>query len=604
MAPNDIGIGSRGDPATEIGEAGIMRIDEGKASIRDMRPGQTSTAREGGPSLDLRDTFVRGGGADGTPGLSPSQLQELRAGAGSTLDTQWGFGANENAFNADILAALREKWGSYQPALPPIILKATVARESAFDPKAVSPTGYVGLLQIGKNEALSQGLKLEPVDERYIPEKNLAAGTGTLRIKHKVVTQPLSQYPNEPWARNVADYFSKNGAPTELQGWFMGLAAYNGGGGAVLRAMDYAIAEKRDPRAWKSLVEPRDQPKKSPLYHALVDVFGDKFAVGKYHEMGRYPVKILLQAGMITPAEAGEIMPMAPDEMPGDDTPMAQVDRGELIQQVRDRALSSDKELSDPLPALNRPGTNAVVDEMRDSTVVPGGEGRTFSHRRTNGNLFTPQGNWADIGTAVASDQLAGLSEAHREEFMRVTAAKPEDITPGMSDLMLLSPTKDFDHMVAPAPKVRFKKVDYSKIGDVTIQPKYLVMHYTANVKDTPDSVWNYFNTSRGKPSTQFIVGKDGEVLQAMAETQKCSGTLDFNNESISIEVCGNFRQEKETDAEFNSTVALVRYLQKKYQIPDTNIISHRQVDNNFGHVGRKPDPGFRFMNRLYDAIR
>jgi len=266
---------------------------------------------------------------------------------------------------------------------------------------------------------------------------------------------------------------------------------------------------------------------------------------------------------------------------------------------------ASDRDLDDPLPAIRRPGTHRVVDEMRDHNLpVPVDGERTFGHRRVDGAMFTDQGNWRDIGTAVAADQLAGMTERQQAEFATVTGARPEEITPGDASLMQVAPAEDWDSMPGPRPTIEYREIDYSRIGPREIEPKWLVMHYTAGVDDTPESIWDRFNDRKGIPSTQFIVGKDGRILQIMPETQRCQGTLFFNNESVQIEVCGNFRMEHETDAEFESTLALVKYLQKKYHIPDTQIISHRQVDSNFGRPGRKPDPGFRFMNRLYEALR
>jgi hypothetical protein len=268
-------------------------------------------------------------------------------------------------------------------------------------------------------------------------------------------------------------------------------------------------------------------------------------------------------------------------------------------------APASDRDLPDPLPAIKRPATNAVVDEARDDNLERPNQGeRTFGHHRYLVDQFTADGNWKDIGTAVAADQLAGMTPVQIAEFMRVTGATREEIRPGQASLMQLSPTRDWRHMKAPRPKIRYRQIDISRIGPLVIVPEWLVIHYTAGVSDTTDAIWKLFNDKHGIPSTQFVVGKPGDILQMMPETQMCDGTLDFNDHSIQIEICGDFRLEKETDQEFQATVALVRYLQRTYHIPDTHIISHRQVDNNFGHVGRKPDPTFRFMNRLYDALR
>lgn len=265
----------------------------------------------------------------------------------------------------------------------------------------------------------------------------------------------------------------------------------------------------------------------------------------------------------------------------------------------------SDHDLNDPLPAISRQGTNAVVDEGRDDNLPRPLDGaRTFGHHRHMVDLFTPEGNWKDIGTAVSADQVAGMTPGQVAEFMRTTGAKPADIRPGDASIMQVPPTKDWDHMVAPRPEITYREIDFSRIGHVTIDPKWVVVHYTAGVDDTTDKIWNLFNQKKGIPSTQFVVGRPGDILQMLPETQLCDGTLDFNDQAIQIEVCGDFRLKKESDEEVAATAALVRYLQKKYHIADTHVISHRQVDNSFGHVGRKPDPTFRFMNRIYDALR
>lgn len=265
----------------------------------------------------------------------------------------------------------------------------------------------------------------------------------------------------------------------------------------------------------------------------------------------------------------------------------------------------SDRDLNDPLPAIGRPGTNATVDEMRDDNLDRPVLGeRNFGHHRHKADMFTADGNWLDIGSAVAADQYAAMTPSQQAEFLRVTGARPEDVTAGDGTLMQLSPTKDFDHMDAPKPDMRYQAIDYTGVGPITINPTAIVLHYTAGVDDTTDQIWKLFNSEKGIPSTQYVVGKPGDILQMMPETQMCDGTLEYNDHTIQIEVCGDFRAQKETDEELNATVALVRYLQKQYHIPDTQIISHRQVDNNTGHVGRKPDPTFRFMNRVYNALQ
>jgi hypothetical protein len=578
-----------------------MEIRDLHSSLRDAK-----VMRAPSPESDpvQKDVYSKGTGSGDSGSVRESTLQTLQSFDGSTINTNWGYGDKENTFNALILKGIWEKWGNYTPAMPPLIVKSTIAQESSFNPNDVSPSGYVGLMQLGKGEALDQGLSLEPIDERYIPEKNIMAGVGTIKVKHRVISNPLDFYATEDFAKNVAQYY-KEKPPTDLQKWFLSLAAFNGGGGTVLRSMNYALAKNLDPRDWNNLIEPKDSPKSSPLYGGIKDIYGENTALHKYYEMSRYPVMILKRCGLITSEEAQALDVQPPDYEKGDDAAIPAANKKELIQQIKSNELPSDKDLPDPLPAVNRPGTRNVVDESRDSTAPLNPDAdRTFGHKKVNGEYFDKNGNWLDLGTAVAADQLAGMPEKQRAAFVKITEAKPEEITPGDSSIMLIAPSEDWDAMVAAKPAMNYKEIDYSKIGKSPIEPKYIVMHYTGGVNDPVNGIWNWFNQNKGKPSTQFVVGKDGGILQMLPEKQMCSGTLDFNKESISIEVCGNFREQKETDEEFNATLALVKYLQKEYKIPDTHIISHRQVDNNFGHIGRKPDPGFRFMNRLYDALR
>lgn len=92
------------------------------------------------------------------------------------------------------------------------LLKAVVATESAFDTKAVSPKGAVGLMQIMPATAQRYGVRSEPgspiASKLTNPALNIQTGTHYL-----------------------ADLLRLYGGETELA-----LAAYNAGEGAVLRA--------------------------------------------------------------------------------------------------------------------------------------------------------------------------------------------------------------------------------------------------------------------------------------------------------------------------------------------------------------------------------
>jgi soluble lytic murein transglycosylase-like protein len=208
------------------------------------------------------------------------------------LTTDWGYGEKENLYNKIIVDSISKHWGRYELPVYPVVIKATIAVESAFRPEALSYAGYAGLMQIGVTEAKKHGLSLKPKDERFIPEKNIMVGLNTLKTKHHVILCPLDMYSQKKWAQNVNNFYLKNNYPSFSQQWTLTLAAYNGGGATVLRAMSYAIKDKKDPRVWDNLYAP-ENPKKSPLYRAVVDVYGKSYALSKYYQMGEYPVKIL-----------------------------------------------------------------------------------------------------------------------------------------------------------------------------------------------------------------------------------------------------------------------------------------------------------------------
>lgn len=205
------------------------------------------------------------------------------------LHTNWGFGRNENAFNAKIAAAAGT-WRDAEHPLDAKLFKALIATESAFDSTAVSPSGAAGLVQLMPGTATAHGLKLRPIDERLIPEKALPVGVAVLAEKHNVVLNPD---PRTAWGAKVAAAYATGGKPAGDDLWHLDLAAYNGGGGTVLRAMARAIDEGKDCRKWDDLIGPVDNPRSSPLYGAVKDVYGQARALRKYREMAAYPRKIL-----------------------------------------------------------------------------------------------------------------------------------------------------------------------------------------------------------------------------------------------------------------------------------------------------------------------
>ncbi len=210
------------------------------------------------------------------------------------MASDWGF-VNENAYNALIERSVQAEWTDRANPLPPRLFKALIAVESAFKPRARSWAGAVGLTQLMPEAAQRLGLSLS---DRLVPELAVPAGVKVLQEKHQVVMDPLNywSYLGQPdrceaWNLKVDEAYKLYGMPQGDDRLFAMLAAYNGGGSTVLRAMAKAHDHQLDPRKWSNLVGPTNRPRNSPLYGACVEVYG-RGAWGKYQEISRYPVKI------------------------------------------------------------------------------------------------------------------------------------------------------------------------------------------------------------------------------------------------------------------------------------------------------------------------
>ena len=123
---------------------------------------------------------------------------------------------------------------------------------------------------------------------------------------------------------------------------------------------------------------------------------------------------------------------------------------------------------------------------------------------------------------------------------------------------------------------------------------KYIVIHYVGATGGAYDNCLYFLTTYRGA-SAHYFVGHKGEIWQCVEDYNKswhCGGGLQgknghtfyqkcTNSNSIGIEMrCrkdskGRWYFEKET---VDSTIELVKYLMKKYNIPASNVIRHYDV--------------------------
>ena len=85
-----------------------------------------------------------------------------------------------------------------QHSLPPALLKAVIAAESGFDPRALSRAGAQGLMQLMPETASALG-----VEDPWAPEQNVQGGSGYLRAlldRYGDLTRALAAYNAGPEA--------------------------------------------------------------------------------------------------------------------------------------------------------------------------------------------------------------------------------------------------------------------------------------------------------------------------------------------------------------------------------------------------------------------
>jgi hypothetical protein len=213
------------------------------------------------------------------------------------IETNWGYGPAENAYNHLIEQAIEQHWTDKENPLDPMMFKALIAVESAFKTKAYSRTGCAGLVQISPDTARRFGLSMHPIDERLIPEKAIPVGVKILAEKQLVVLQPDNYYgillgrPEKKlsYGTTVHKHYQSAGTPEGNDLLHLGFASYNGGGGTIMRAMAKAVEMGKNPLDWNALVG--TGPSDSPLFAACRMVYKGG-AHGKYREMANYPKKI------------------------------------------------------------------------------------------------------------------------------------------------------------------------------------------------------------------------------------------------------------------------------------------------------------------------
>ncbi len=139
---------------------------------------------------------------------------------------------------------------------------------------------------------------------------------------------------------------------------------------------------------------------------------------------------------------------------------------------------------------------------------------------------------------------------------------------------------------------------------------KYIVLHYTANEKDTAKNNAIFFNKNNTRGASAHYFVDENSIYQSVQDTYAAWSVggkaqsshhpylnICTNYNSISIEMCTSGNHEVSDKTEANA-IELVKYLMKKYGVDANHVIRHYDVN------GKKcPSTSFRSGNRWASFI-
>jgi beta-N-acetylhexosaminidase len=164
------------------------------------------------------------------------------------------------------------------------------------------------------------------------------------------------------------------------------------------------------------------------------------------------------------------------------------------------------------------------------------------------------------------------------------------------------------------------------KVKDITITPKIIVLHWTAEMdfdksfhRLKPEKLLSdrkdIAKASALNVSAHYLVDRDGTIYRLMPDNWMARHVIGLNYSTIGIENVGG-KDNKEDDltpAQLKANIALVKYLKKKYPTIEYLIGHHeyRQMEKtkywlekDKGYRTVKADPGDRFMLDVRKAVK
>ncbi len=164
------------------------------------------------------------------------------------------------------------------------------------------------------------------------------------------------------------------------------------------------------------------------------------------------------------------------------------------------------------------------------------------------------------------------------------------------------------------------------KVKDITIEPKIIVLHWTAEMsfdksfhRLKPEKLLSdrkdISKAGALNVSAHFLVARDGTIYRLMPENHMARHVIGLNYSTIGVENVGGKGNKADdlTPAQLKANIALVKYLKHKYPTIEYLIGHHeyRQMEKTSlwlekdkGYRTVKSDPGKRFMGDVRRAVK
>lgn len=124
-----------------------------------------------------------------------------------------------------------------------------------------------------------------------------------------------------------------------------------------------------------------------------------------------------------------------------------------------------------------------------------------------------------------------------------------------------------------------------------------LIIH-TTEIPLTKTLNWFGSKENKDKIRSHYIIDESGNIIYYTPEAQKANHCKKHNQNSIGIEVVGTYTKPI-SGKQFSSLITLIHQAQKKYNIPDSRVYGHYELDPT-----RRKDPGKENMRRIREYLK